>query len=230
MTVIAGSDENGFAARRQIELRDVDLLNLSISLAPSVQAHGQLHYDGPEGLNPGHPAIYLSGLNVSAGGAPGADGKFSIWAPPTGGLRVFVAGLNPGFYVKSLRLGKDEVNGKEVDISRGGVLDIAIRGNAGSVSGRVLADGKPLGAATVILISKQKRQGVDVSKTAQTDAQGQFTIADVEPGSYKAYAWADVEPLAWLDPDFIKPFESKGVDVEMLEGSRPAIQLQALRY
>ena len=33
---------------------------------------------------------------------------------------------------------------------------------------------------------------------------------DLTPGEYKVYAWEDVEMGAYMDPDFMKPIESKG--------------------
>ena len=47
-------------------------------------------------------------------------------------------------------------------------------------------------------------------KTVTTDQAGNFTANGVIPGAYKVYAWSDLEPGAHLDPDFVRPFESKG--------------------
>jgi len=34
------------------------------------------------------------------------------------------------------------------------------------------------------------------------------------------FAWQRVEPGAWQDPDFMSPFESRGVPVRVDEGGR----------
>jgi hypothetical protein len=33
----------------------------------------------------------------------------------------------------------------------------------------------------------------------------------VPPGSYKLFAWDDVEPGIWWDPDFLKNYEDKAL-------------------
>jgi hypothetical protein len=79
----------------------------------------------------------------------------------------------------------------------------------------------------VVLIPQEKERG-EVSlfyRTANTDANGNFTMARVNPGEYKVYAWEEVENGAWFDPDFLKPVESKGSPVSVREGTPGSVQL-----
>jgi hypothetical protein len=50
----------------------------------------------------------------------------------------------------------------------------------------------------------------------------------VVPGEYRVYAWEDVEYGAWMDPDFMKPLESRGEAVSVSEGGRQAIQVNLI--
>jgi hypothetical protein len=35
------------------------------------------------------------------------------------------------------------------------------------------------------------------------------------PGNYQLFAWDDVEPDAWFDPDFLRPIESRAASVKL---------------
>jgi hypothetical protein len=65
--------------------------------------------------------------------------------------------------------------------------------------------------------------------TANVDAAGKFHL-DAIPGSYKAFAWEDVEPGAWLDPDFISHHESRGRSVRVIDGGNELIEVSVIPY
>jgi len=62
-----------------------------------------------------------------------------------------------------------------------------------------------------------------------TDTAGKFK-ADVIPGSYKVFAWEDVETNAWLNPDFISKVESLGQPVQIREGSTEVAEVTVIPY
>ena len=62
-------------------------------------------------------------------------------------------------------------------------------------------------------------------RVATTDQYGRFTLKNLTPGDYKAFAWEDVEPGAWMDPEFMKPLDSKGESVTVRESSASNVQL-----
>jgi hypothetical protein len=45
-------------------------------------------------------------------------------------------------------------------------------------------------------------------------------MKSVPPGEYKIYAWDEIEDGAYMDPDFLKPFETKGESISVKEGSQ----------
>ncbi len=91
-------------------------------------------------------------------------------------------------------------------------------------------DSKPVTAATVVLIPKatSRRASAKFYKNASTDQQGKFSLKSVMPGEYSAYAWEDVETMAWMDPAFVKTVEDKGVDITMDPSGRQQLQLTAI--
>ena len=54
---------------------------------------------------------------------------------------------------------------------------------------------------------------IDLFKTARTGESGEFRFESVPPGDYKLFAWEDIDDGAWLDPDVIKLYESRGTAV-----------------
>jgi hypothetical protein len=50
----------------------------------------------------------------------------------------------------------------------------------------------------------------------------------VSPGEYKLFSWEEVENGAWEDPDFLRPFESKGETVEVKESEQKRVDVVAI--
>ena len=57
---------------------------------------------------------------------------------------------------------------------------------------------------------------------------GFFEFKDVRPGSYRLFAFQEVEPFAWLDPEVMKPIESLGTTVTVEPGEHISSQLSAI--
>jgi hypothetical protein len=75
---------------------------------------------------------------------------------------------------------------------------------------------------------KDRREREAFYQTATSDLSGQFTFKSVTPGEYRVYAWEDVEYSAWMDPEFVKPLETRGEAVSVSEGGRQAIQVNLI--
>ena len=59
-------------------------------------------------------------------------------------------------------------------------------------------------------------------------AGNRFAFQSVAPGEYKVYAWEDVEPTAWMDAEFMKPFLSKGETVTVGESGRAQVGVRMI--
>ncbi|HET9218288.1 MAG TPA: carboxypeptidase-like regulatory domain-containing protein [Terriglobia bacterium] len=130
-------------------------------------------------------------------------------------------------YVKSVRLGAVDVlnNGLSVDAQSGAALEVVIASNPGRVDGDV---GR-LPNATVALVPAARMRRPDLYKSVLTDAEGRFEFQGVPPGEYLLLAWNNVEPGAWMNADFLKPYEDRGRLVRVGEGSRQTVtQLSVL--
>jgi hypothetical protein len=85
------------------------------------------------------------------------------------------------------------------------------------LEGQVLnsANGEPL---------RKTRLTLPFYTNVHTDAAGHFIISGITPGSYKVYAWDQVNTNAVMyDPDFLRPYEGAGTMVEIQSnGKHPA--------
>jgi hypothetical protein len=61
-------------------------------------------------------------------------------------------------------------------------------------------------------------------RTISTDAQGRFEVKGLPPGDYKVFALDGFEKDSWLDPDFFRPYEDRGVTVHVDEGKVQTLQ------
>jgi hypothetical protein len=51
------------------------------------------------------------------------------------------------------------------------------------------------------------------------DARATQVFANIAPGSYKLFAWTDIEPNAWQSADVMRQYEGEGVAITITEGA-----------
>jgi len=137
--------------------------------------------------------------------------------------------MPPGFYVKSIRSGDTDVlaNGITVAASETIPLEIVLASDGSAVQGVVLdKDQQPFAGATIVLVPAQ-RSRADLFKSATSDQNGRYEFASVTPGDYKVFAWDDVEPDAWNDPDFLKDYEKQGEKTVLEPKARSTVNLHS---
>jgi hypothetical protein len=170
-------------------------------------------------------------------GAPGDqvkdDGTFTLSQVAQEQYDVRVMGLPDGYYVKSIRAGDQEGRDSALDMTSGppGPLTVTIAPDAGQIEGIVRNDKQePAAGALVVLIPNdaKRRERRDAYHTASTDQYGKFTLKSIDPDDYQLYAWDDIESGAYMDPDFVKPFESQAVAMSIHENSRETAQLKLI--
>jgi protocatechuate 3,4-dioxygenase beta subunit len=137
----------------------------------------------------------------------------------------------PNTYVQSIRFGGQDVlrDGLHINGSANETLEVVVSPNAGRLEGEVTSDRQKFPNATVVLMpSSSNRQQTSLYQTVQSNADGHFTFEGIPPGTYKVFAWEDVESFAWLDADFMRNFESRGTETVIREGSKEKIELTVI--
>jgi hypothetical protein len=79
----------------------------------------------------------------------------------------------------------------------------------------------------VVLVpqEKERRDQPQYYKSTTTDQNGYYTLKSLVSGEYKVFAWEHIEPGAYLDPDFLKPVESKSEAVSIRESDQKTVAL-----
>jgi 5-hydroxyisourate hydrolase-like protein (transthyretin family) len=237
----AMNSSRNFAVRVPLQVGGSNIEGISLTIRDGVPVSGRLRVEGETTESLAQVRVMLQQAEIGAmfGPIPTAqqakeDGSFQMDNVGADRYMVLVNGLPEGFYVKSVRSANLDVlaGGLEIAGSSPAPLEVVLSPLAGQVSGTVLdpKTQKPAVSMTVVLIpqEKERRDREAVYKTVTSDASGQFTFKSVAPGDYRVYAWEDAEYGAWMDPDFLKPLESRGETVSIQEGRRQAIQVNLI--
>jgi hypothetical protein len=170
---------------------------------------------------------FENGSNPSA--PVGDDGKFSIRMILPDRYHPWVGHPPKNSWVEAIRYDNRDVKDEGIDLTGGiaGPVEVVLSPTAGDISGVVVDDdGNPVPGATAVLMPKKDTYLAHYS--ANTDYQGKFQFYPVRPGDYKVYAWEDVAYLAWFDPEFLKPFLSRGVELSVTENDQKALTVKVI--
>jgi len=224
------------SARIPIEIGDSDLENLPVVVVPNFKIPVRLVFDG--GIS--DPSAALRGVRLTR------DPPIGLGVPQeiksiAGGVGE-IEGIGPGDYrisrsgsgyIQSARLGSADVlkDGLHLDHQPEDFLEIVIAETTASVEGRVTDGTQAVSNAVVVLVpSLNLRQRSDLYYVAATDGNGQFQIqARIVPGDYKIFAWKDIEPGAWQDPEVLQRYENQGQPVSVTSNSKLNIDVRLVR-
>ena len=153
------------------------------------------------------------------------DGTFVLPSVVPGIWDIGVRPVPKGGYVKAMRLGDKDVLTDDMTIEPGTrePLRIVVSTRGAVVTGTVAA---PPGVArsprTPVLLAPWGRYANVLSfyKRTSADDAGHFEFKGVTPGRYKLYAFEELDPSAYEDPNFLKPFETLSESFDVAEGGR----------
>jgi hypothetical protein len=161
------------------------------------------------------------------------DGTFTLSNVAVGRYQILVSGLPQDTYLVAARSGAREVldvgytvSGDHAPIE----LVIGGPGSVGVVEGAAVnARGELIPSSTVVLVpAGERRTNPSAFRSTMTDQQGNFVIRSVLAGEYKVFAWEEVEPGAYVDPDFLKDFETRGEALRVQKGSQNAVTVRVI--
>ncbi|MBI4891676.1 MAG: carboxypeptidase regulatory-like domain-containing protein [Acidobacteria bacterium] len=234
--------QNGIARAgiTPVSVRGNDIEGVTIVINNPSTLSGRLRVDGDAGLDlskarvellKGGPAVDASRTVDSGRVQP--DRSFRINGVQTDTYALVATQLPQGYYMSRVTVGGADVTytGFELSSAVASPIEILISRKAGSVSGTVdPPQGRPAAPQlTVALVPKDPVLRKFAFRFADTPAPGgRFSITNVPPGDYLAFAWEDVEPGAWMDPDFLKPWEEHGLAVTVPEAGQASLRLPAL--
>jgi hypothetical protein len=247
----AGTESQPLTARQDISVVAADVEGVKLTPLSSFRLSGHLRVEGrasgelpqysvnlrPAEL-PEDPGLFMSQDFFGANAPVDHVGNFEWKSVNPGNYIVQVyGGDGQGFFLKSATLGgRDIASG--FTASGPATLDLLVSYKGGRIEGTVVEKEKdvdtdpanndhPVANATVVAVPEEKyRKLADRFVTGSTDQHGRFTIGGVAPGSYRLYAWQDMEGSVWRDSDFLKSQEANGTTLKVEEGSRQQIELK----
>ena len=202
--------------------------SLNLALTAAFDITGTVEVEGGASGKLSNTIVRLA---PSEGLAMGAQLPSSKIGP---GGSIHLAGVTPGtwqfalnslpedLWIKAATFDAEDVLRGELNVTSGrGQLHILLAGNGAQISGTVTEDEKPCHATVVLVPTATELQGsAQMYRSTTTGDQGTFLFKGVRPGSYKLFAFEDVEAFSWLDPEFLKPVESMGEPVTVGEGEK----------
>lgn len=207
--------------------------NLTVTLRAAMEITGRVELENGASLNFQKISARLTpseglALGPQPTGKIGLDGSLQISGVIPGIWDFTLDTLPEGIWIKSATFGDVDALDGELQVPDGppGLLHVVLAGNGAQVSGLVTEEGQPRRAFVVLApASTEQRRSAQMFRSTSAQDQGTFVFKGVRPGSYKLFAFDEIEPLAWLDPDFLKPVEAQGEPVTVADGERVSRQL-----
>jgi protocatechuate 3,4-dioxygenase beta subunit len=235
----AGEGGTRMFGRTAVDVGSGAVDDLAVTLSPAGELQGSVKIEGNTQTDTSSMRVQLEPRTRGGmmGGVPGAavaeDGSFRVQNVTPQNYELRVTGVPETSYVKALRFGDADVTDAGLDLSNGvipGELIVTVSPSAATIEGSVQDDKQqPVGSATVVLIPDgDRREHQRYYKMSNTDQNGQFSLKGLIPGEYRVYAFDELEAGAYMDPDFMRPFESRGERVSLKENGRENLQVKLI--
>jgi hypothetical protein len=208
-----------------------DITGLTLDLDPAAGIRGTVA-GAPAGAK---LSVLLSPVDIpmpyNAQAEVNADGTFVIPGSLTGRFRLQIEGLPADAYIKSAAYGKKDAL-DPLDLARTGGderLEIVLGAPAARISGVVRDDkGKALEGTVTLIPDPPQPQRISLYQSAEADENGRFLFQGVTPGKYRVYAWEDLEPGAYLDPQVTAPYKAQSVPVEAGQNETKSVTVKRI--
>ncbi|MGH9722228.1 MAG: carboxypeptidase regulatory-like domain-containing protein [Bryobacteraceae bacterium] len=225
------------ASRQAIDVGPTGLDGVTLAVSDAAPLPGRVRVDGAtEAVPLKGVSVYLQAREISFMGGASArvkdDGALVLDNLLADVYTVGVNGLPAGYYLKSVRHGQNDVleNGADLTAGVAGSLDVVVSPAGAQIEGAVInAKQEPAPGCQLVLIpDSRKGPRTQFIKTVTADQNGRYLIQGVAPGDYALYAFEDIENDAWLDPGFLKPFESQAEKLTLKENARESKPLKQI--
>jgi protocatechuate 3,4-dioxygenase beta subunit len=218
------SDEMYSTALQELTVGNDNIDSLTIALSRGTDFTGKVVLEGLARPNYLRVSLNVVGGKDSGyhGGRVKADGSFELKGVPQGNYAIGVYGGGEGrWYVKSARLGSDDVleHGLEVEKGTGGTLEIVISAARAQLEGSVTQDDKPaVGARVRIVADPETPYNRMRRRDTTTDQNGQFVLSGVAPGKYRVTARSPADSAgedAKADPQSVTLSEGGHINIQL---------------
>ena len=108
---------------------------------------------------------------------------------------------------------------------------VTLGSSAGLVEGTVIdSSGGKVPAALIALVPDAPLRGAFyLYRTTTSDQNGTFSIRAVAPGTYRLFAWTEVDGAAYKNAEFLKKYDDKGTAVKVDRSTKATAPLTLLQ-
>jgi Carboxypeptidase regulatory-like domain len=212
------------SASAEVVVSDGDVGGVTLALAEIPEIAGVVRIDPPDGSDIGSVSIAartaVDGVQPSMGGQLRPDGTFSIGGLQPGSYFLAVR-VNEPRYVKSVKLGGQEIGNNAFTISSAGVsgsFEVVVGTGGGILEGTVTDGNAPVPDSWVLVL------GAGIQQATRTDSAGFFHIAALSPGDYTAYALVNLSDFEYMNPDVVR--RASGSRISVVAGVNQRIELK----
>ena len=89
-------------------------------------------------------------------------------------------------------------------------------------------DLRAMSGVSVVLVPERSRDRLDLYQTVTSGQDGRFSMRGITPGEYRLFAWEEIEPFSYFDPEVLKQYETRGVLVRIGESSRETAEVRII--
>jgi hypothetical protein len=209
---------------------------VTVALTPAFDLIGSVELEGAaRGNVPNLTVRLLPAEGLALGPQPsskvGGDGSVRLTGVTPGLWTLVVDSLPEGLWIKAESFASGEISAGELALSESarGQLRIVLSGNGGQISGTVTANGQPC-RATVVLVpaTPEMRPAHQLYRITNATERGAFVMKSVRPGTYKLFAFQEIEPFEWLDPEQLNMVEALGELLQVGAGESAIRDLVAI--
>jgi protocatechuate 3,4-dioxygenase beta subunit len=208
-----------YSSRMPVDVGNANVEGLAVIISAGTNINGRVVWDG-------RPSLEKDELTISPepketrhmfrnSSRVNADNSFTLKDVGDGAYTADVGGESRDCYIKDITYAGNSVLDDGFTVVRGspGFLEIILSSRGARVQGAVTdEDGLPAAGVWAVLVPDAAHASqYRLYKQQTTDQYGHFDLRGIAPGDYKLFSWDDVEEGAWGDPDFLKPFEEKGL-------------------
>jgi hypothetical protein len=238
LSALAFEDGRRYQASHSIDITNIDAEGVQLTPLSGMDVRGQVVWDAKPSVDQNGVRVFARSADTSfayfAQNRIASNGAFLLHELPEGLYRITASGLSPDCYLKSIRYAGMEVSDDEFKVIRGtqATLEVTIGTRGAQVQGTVKdAGGLPAAGVWVVLVPEEAhRNEFRLFKQTTTDSYGRYNLRGIAPGDYKLFSWEPMDELyGWEDPDFLKPFESKGQSISLQEGDGKSFELVVIR-
>lgn len=234
-----GSGDQDLTAFQRIVLRPLlapQGYSLTASLNAPLSVRGQFYVESREPLDLHDARVALLSVDPDlpspARVFARADGQFVLSGIVSGTYVMELSNLPQDLYFKAARFG-DGALGQTVTISTqtaGSPLQVLLGAEGGRLQAAAYnAKGELQTPAHFVLVPDgERRERRDQYRLADSGDDGQASLRGIPPGSYKLLAWEELEPNAYLNPDYLRGYEDLGVPVKIASGDNKPVSVRVI--